>query len=301
MQVNSRGKAVYDGHGSVGPIQRTRIQRKFVAESPSRGSANYHSTLDSSQNIETGGTNGPSEFLLADSKPQSSEVGVPTVPPYSRQGARKILEHLDSNLPNPKEKSAEFRLATSWKKLLFNKNNSLANLGGLDSSGKSDQDDKRNSVQGTVDRGNVLFNFAARGDSIKANDAAKSNTSASDMKAVPNAAAEDVPSFHNKPPTHSSGNKPVLPSITIDKPDQRWALSSYKSSGFTFLVSASPGTLFEPPTPTIMPSTSVTVVPPPEDASSSPYSLALRGLVMHLFFLFLQQATTLYNTMHLPI
>jgi hypothetical protein len=76
MQVDSRGKTVYDGHGSVGPIQRTRIQLKFVAESPSRGSANYHSTLDSPQvenlkafeglfsgekkNIETGGTSGPS-------------------------------------------------------------------------------------------------------------------------------------------------------------------------------------------------------------------------------------------------
>jgi hypothetical protein len=64
----------------------------------------------------------------------------------------------------------------------------LANLGGLDSSGKSDPADKTNSVQGTVDRGNVLFNFAPRGASIQANDAAKSNTSASDMKAVPNAA-----------------------------------------------------------------------------------------------------------------
>ena len=65
----------------------------------------------------------------------------------------------------------------------------MANLGGLDSSGKSDQADKTNSVQGTVDRGNVLFNFAPRGASIQANDAANSNTSASDMKAVPNAAA----------------------------------------------------------------------------------------------------------------
>ncbi|KAJ6912941.1 hypothetical protein NC651_015419 [Populus alba x Populus x berolinensis] len=63
-----------------------------------------------------------------------------------------------------------------------------------------------------------------------------------------------------------------MPSITIDKPDQRWALSSNKSSGFTFLVSASPGILSEPPTPTIMPSTSATVVPPPKDVSSSPYS-----------------------------
>lgn len=60
---------------------------------------------------------------------------------------------------------------------------------GLDSSGKSDLADKTNSVQGTVDRGNVLFNFAPRGASIQANDAAKSNTSASDMKAVQNAAA----------------------------------------------------------------------------------------------------------------
>ncbi|CAK7345476.1 unnamed protein product [Dovyalis caffra] len=285
-QVNSRGKSVYDGQGSVGPIRKNRIRHKVVAETPSRGSADRHSILNSPQvenlnafeglcssvkkSTEKGETSSPSEFLLADSKPQSSE-NVPTVPPYSRQMAQKILEHLDRNLPTPKEKSAELRLATSWKKLhSSSKNNNLTNLGGLYSASKSDLADKTNSVQGTEDRGNVLFKSAPQGVSIQANDAAKSNTSASDMKAVPNAAASELLSFQKKPPTHSTGNKPVLSSISVSKPGHRWALSSDKSSGFTFPISASSGVLSEPPTPTIMPSTSATAVSPPKDASSVP-------------------------------
>nr|ABK94594.1 unknown [Populus trichocarpa] len=184
--------------------------------------------------------------------------------------AQKILEHLERNLPTPKEKSAELRLATSWKKSLSsNNNNSLAN--GPDSLRKPDQADKTNSAQATEDRGNLLFKFAPREVTVQADSAAKDNTSASDMKAVPNAASSEFPSFQKKPPTHSSGNKPVLSSITVGKPDQRWALSSDKTtSGFTFPVSATSGVNSEPPTPTIMPSTSATVPSPPKDASSIP-------------------------------
>lgn len=285
-QVNSRGNSVDDVHGSVGPIRRTRIRHKAVAETPSRGSASYHSTLNSPQvenfnafeglfsgvkkSTEKGGTSSPSKFLVADSEPQSSKVSVPSVPPHSRQMAQKILEHLERNLPTPKEKSAELRLATSWKKSLSsNNNNSLAN--GPDSLRKPDQADKTNSAQATEDRGNLLFKFAPREVTVQADSAAKDNTSASDMKAVPNAASSEFPSFQKKPPTHSSGNKPVLSSITVGKPDQRWAVSSDKTtSGFTFPVSATSGVNSEPPTPTIMPSTSATVPSPPKDASSIP-------------------------------
>lgn len=300
-QVNSRGNSVDDVHGSVGPIRRTRIRHKAVAETPSRGSASYHSTLNSPQvenfnafeglfsgvkkNTEKGGTSSPSKFLVADSEPQSSKVSVPSVPPHSRQMAQKILEHLERNLPTPKEKSAELRLATSWKKSLSsNNNNSLAN--GLDSLRKPDQADKTNSAQATEDRGNLLFKFAPREVTVQADTAAKNNTAASDLKAVPNAASSEFPSFQ-KPPTHSSGNKPALPSITVGKPDQRWALSSDKTtSGFTFPVSASSGVNSEPPTPTIMPSTSATASPP-EDASSIPsYSFGSKKAGPALVFSF---------------
>ncbi|KAJ6372724.1 hypothetical protein OIU76_027111 [Salix suchowensis] len=285
-QVNSRDISVDDVHGSVGPIRRTRIRHKAVTETP-RGSASYHSTLNSPQvenfnafeglfsgvkkSNEKGGTSSPSKFLVADSEPQSSKVNVPSVPPHSRQMAQKILEHLERNVPTPKEKSAELRLASSWKKSLpSNNNNSLAN-DYLDSLRKSDQTDNTISAQATEDRGNLFFKFAPREVTVQTKAAAKNNTSASDMKAVPNAASSELLSFQMKPPTHSSGNKPVLSSITVGKPDQRWTLSSDKTtSGFTFPVSASSGVNSEPPTPTIIPSTSATVPSPPKDASSIP-------------------------------
>ena len=284
--MNSRDNSVDNVHGSVGPIRRTRIRHKAVPETPSRGSASYHSTLNSPQvenfnafeglfsgvkkSTEKGGTASPSKFLVADSEPQSSKVNVPSVPPHSRQMAQKILEHLERNLPTPKEKSAELRLASSWKKSLSsNNNNSLAN--DLDSLRKSDQTDKTISAQATEDRGNLLFKFAPQEVTVQTKAAAKNNTSASDMKAAPNAASSELLSFQMKPPSHSSGNKPVLSSITVGKPDQRWTLSSDKTtSGFTFPVSASSGVNSEPPTPTIIPSTSATVPSPMKDESSIP-------------------------------
>lgn len=60
-----------------------------------------------------------------------------------------------------------------------------------------------------------------------------------------------------KPPSHSLGNnKPVLPSISIAKPFQKWAVPSGSNAGFTFPVSSSDGaTASEPTTPSIMPFT----------------------------------------------
>lgn len=52
------------------------------------------------------------------------------------------------------------------------------------------------------------------------------------------------------------GLKQNFPSITINKPESKWAFSSDSCSGFTFPVSgSSTGMLSEPPTPSIVPST----------------------------------------------
>lgn len=59
-------------------------------------------------------------------------------------------------------------------------------------------------------------------------------------------------------PSPSLGGKPIFPSITINKPESKWAFSSDSGSAFTFPVSgASSGMLSEPPTPSIFPSTSL--------------------------------------------
>lgn len=69
-----------------------------------------------------------------------------------------------------------------------------------------------------------------------------------------NAVGSEIPNQQKKPPSQSSATKRVFPSIAIDKPDSKWALSSGNSSGFTFPVSTSSSVFSEPPTPSLMPS-----------------------------------------------
>ncbi|KAK4368923.1 hypothetical protein RND71_012715 [Anisodus tanguticus] len=71
-------------------------------------------------------------------------------------------------------------------------------------------------------------------------------------------------------PGQASGAKPNLTSISINKPNPRNATFSDNGFGFTFPVHASSGALSEPPTPSIMPSSSGSVVSQPVDASTSP-------------------------------
>ncbi|KAL9443355.1 hypothetical protein AB3S75_016670 [Citrus x aurantiifolia] len=166
-QLKSSRNALDNGRGSAGPIRRTR--HKAAVESPARGSVKFHSSVDGlspvghshfsefpavKKNLELGGTSGSSIFQLADRKPLSSEVGVPPVHPHSSQMARTILEHLERNLPTPKDKSAELGLATSRKKIQSSVSTSVAseqniflNFRGCDSSKKGDEGDNKNSAQ----------------------------------------------------------------------------------------------------------------------------------------------------------
>ncbi|KFK26264.1 hypothetical protein AALP_AA8G224400 [Arabis alpina] len=77
-------------------------------------------------------------------------------------------------------------------------------------------------------------------------------------------AAKPVPfSFGGEPanlpklPSHSLGNnKPTLPSLSVAKPFQKWAVPSGSNASFTFPVSSSDGaSASEPTTPSIMPFT----------------------------------------------
>ncbi|CAN1215994.1 hypothetical protein LINPERPRIM_LOCUS463 [Linum perenne] len=163
-----------------------------------------------------------------------SEVTVTTVPSHSSQIARKILEHLDRNPATPKEKSAELKLATSWKNPEYSNHNSLPQFGILDSSGKSNQVHQKKSVHWGEDRGKSLLT-----------DPPESGNKATDLNKV-NLLR------NKKPPTHSTGTKPVLPSISIAKRNQKWAAASVSSgTGFTFQIPASSGMFSEPPTPSM--------------------------------------------------
>lgn len=129
MQAKSRSSTGDGDYGSVGPIRRVRNKFsigtpwKFDNFPPLAGPSQREKTnlpLASlptyRKNIDDTGTSNTLEPRWADDRPQSLDIGVPTIPRHSSQMARKILEHLDRKIPTPKEKYAELKLATSWKK-----------------------------------------------------------------------------------------------------------------------------------------------------------------------------------------
>ncbi|KAH6761590.1 hypothetical protein C2S52_019023 [Perilla frutescens var. hirtella] len=82
------------------------------------------------------------------------------------------------------------------------------------------------------------------------------------------------------------GTKPSLPSISINRPELR-AASSDNGPGFTFPVSASAGVLSEPPTPSITPSSSASIMSQPTGTPSIPsYSFGTKKSTPSVVFSF---------------
>lgn len=345
-QLKSSRNALDNGRGSAGPIRRTR--HKAAVESPARGSVKFHSSVDGlspvgnshfsegffptvKKNLELGGASGSSIFQLADRKPPSSEVGIPPVHPHTSQMARTILEHLERNLPTPKEKSAELELATSWKKIqssnvttsMASEQNIFLNFGGRDFSKKGNEGDKKNSAQMNEARVNS-YKVPSPENTKVSKDRINETSSASERRAdgipaiqhggcagsshdfrknqdfdiksknennsntVPNAANSEVLNLQRKPPSYSVvGTKPVLPSISVGKPDPRWTFSSDSSTGFSFPVSSSTAVFSEPPTPSILPSFLASDVHQPKEGPAVPkYSFGLNTSTSRLVFAF---------------
>lgn len=267
-------------YGSVGPIRR--IRHKPLAKSSSRGSAYFRSSLDCPSQVENsnvsegflpavknnmalGGTSGTSNSKSLNSKPQSSGVGVPMVHPHTNQMARKILEHLDRSQPSPKDKSAELERAATWKKpessnatnVMSNEHNSLPN-----SYKNRDQIELKNYALRIEERRSSRFKVPPQ-----------ESTSEASTDAL------------NKGGLASSVTKPVLPSISISKPESRWPFASDTSSGFSFPVSSSG---VEPPTPTIVPSFSAGggVQQQPKEGPPAPYNFGSKRSTPALVFSF---------------
>lgn len=99
-------------------------------------------------------------------------------------------------------------------------------------------------------------------------------------------AGSEVPNLQKKPQPQVSGIKPILTSISINKPDPS-TISSNNSSGFTFPVSASFGVHSEPPTPSIMPLFSASSVHQPKEGHAIPsYSFGSKSSNPALVFSF---------------
>nr|KJB64743.1 hypothetical protein B456_010G063000 [Gossypium raimondii] len=270
------------------------------------------------KNLEQGGAISSSDIQSVDGN-RSSEMGIPPVHPHSSQMARTILEHLERTLVTPKKKSEELKIATSWKKsqssdvnaAVSAEHNDLPNLG-LDSSKSRDKLNNRSSApwndnpisvaspESTIEAKNVTKTSASnlKVDStvtMLGNNAGSlldcGKTQDSQMKTAhkfTGAAVSEAPCEGLlKASSNSSGNKPVLASISVTKPEQRWMFTSDNSTGFTFPVSASSGVSSEPPTPTIMPFLSGSSQHQPKEELTEPsYSFGLNRSSPALVFSF---------------
>ncbi|XP_038700017.1 nuclear pore complex protein NUP1 isoform X2 [Tripterygium wilfordii] len=204
-----------------------------------------------------------------------------------------------------------------------NKRNGSMHLGGFDFSGNKQQVFKQNS-HWSENKGDSLFKVPPPRETYdKVMGAVKLKSSASDIKdgneitnlgddAEPTqefwksqdsqvkSAAEDVSriasngassevlnAWNSISQPSTAGSKPVLPSICVTKPEQRWMFSSDNSSGFTFPVSSSHGTISEPPTPSVMPSSTASgQLQPKEGSSVAAYSFGTKKSDPALVFSF---------------
>lgn len=97
--------------------------------------------------------------------------------------AKKILDHIDRNIPTPKEKSAELKLATKWKNpestILSNDDNGILKLKDV-SSYKYDGLNGKKSILTNEGQGNFHFGIPPR-ESADKSIVSKEGTLASDM------------------------------------------------------------------------------------------------------------------------
>ncbi|GER47387.1 nucleoporin-related [Striga asiatica] len=127
-QANS-SRETFDRYGSVGPIRH--IKNRFSSEVRPRGSI-FNPPKDNPTQVvkpafggfirNTEKTQGIGETSVASKYCSGNNTSVSSDRDISNQNSaysdsvRKILEHLDRNKPTPKEKEAELRLATAWRK-----------------------------------------------------------------------------------------------------------------------------------------------------------------------------------------
>ncbi|XP_073155684.1 uncharacterized protein [Henckelia pumila] len=129
-QVRSTVDSV-DVYGPVGPIRR--IRNKFASDVRPRESMILSSPKDvpseklnsnffsgflppTKKNLEPGETSGISKSLTDANASGFSNKDVQNANSFRSPAIKKILEHLDRNKPTLKEKEAEIKLVTDWRK-----------------------------------------------------------------------------------------------------------------------------------------------------------------------------------------
>ncbi|XP_061344440.1 nuclear pore complex protein NUP1 [Gastrolobium bilobum] len=194
QQDKSKVGASESGYGSVGPIRQ--IRHKVGVQSSRRppysaltGTSHResHGVIEGFTPTVTRSTNHDDPNCTRE--PQDFELGAPTVHMHSSLMAKKILEHIDRNVPTPKAKSTELKLATKWKypessvnfsTVLSNEDNALLKIkdGGPYI---YDGNDGKKSMLTNEGKGNIHVDIQPRECTDKSINVRKEGTLASDM------------------------------------------------------------------------------------------------------------------------
>ncbi|KAF5802866.1 hypothetical protein HanRHA438_Chr06g0273891 [Helianthus annuus] len=288
-QIKTSSDVMDGGYGSVGPIRRVR--NKFASEPQSEGPtrrspAQLVSSSSASRSFmpvfqKNPVTSGTSHLNTPDKHEQTfkAEAGP------SNETVRKILEHLDRHKPTPKEKAAELKLATEWKRSPSRD----TTLKGPES-GISFRDQMKTSNAET--KTSTTANDAAAGPSF----GLKNTDVANEKSRVPDSKEKEKSqpwSFDNKTNgqdlTKKRPSQPNLKPISFKRPDPQQVVSSDNGRGFTFSFPATASSASEPqpPTPSILPFFSPPAAPQSKDLPVTPaYSFGLNKSSERVVFSF---------------
>ncbi|KAJ9548676.1 hypothetical protein OSB04_021219 [Centaurea solstitialis] len=291
-QMKPSGDVMDGGYGSVGPIRRVRNKfasvpglegpsSPFSAQVPSSSGASRSFLPLFQKNPETSGTSGNSNVNTVDRHEQTFK-GEATPAGPSNETVRKILEQLDRHKPTPKEKAAELKLATEWKRspsqdtatLMPKGSTILATLTGPDLQRSGVSSDDGSSFKGT----NGGMSFKGIPDPTKTSNAAtKISSTVDDAGTRPSfgfkniGGADELSTVTTKEKekiqpwsvdnqingvdtARKRPSQPILQPISFKRPDPQQVVSADNGRGFTFPFSATATSAAEPPTPSIMPS-----------------------------------------------
>ncbi|KAL8237000.1 hypothetical protein R6Q59_018081 [Mikania micrantha] len=270
---------VDDDYESVGPIRRMR--NKFVSKPRSEGPRSFSSAqIASFSNASTSFvpvfqiTASASNFHSADKYEQTSKNYANSAGP-SNERAKKILDRLDRHMPIPKEKAAELKLPTEWKRLPTQDKTSitpvLAPVTGSNLQKSGTLSENKSFLKGTDG-----VNF--EDDKKTSNAATKIYTSVNDTGAGPSigfkntgVANETYAVINSKEKeksqpwlidnqinsqdlTRKRPSQPILKPISFKRPDPQQVISSDNGGGFTFSFSGNASSASEPLSPSIRPS-----------------------------------------------
>ncbi|KAM0041110.1 hypothetical protein Hdeb2414_s0011g00362461 [Helianthus debilis subsp. tardiflorus] len=245
------------GYGSVGPIRR--IRNKFASEPHSEGPRTFSSAqIASSSNASRSFvpvfqkkslTAATPNLHTVDKHEQAFKNDANFAGP-SNETVRKILDQLDRHKPTPKEKAAELKLATEWKRSPSQHSNSI-----MPNFKTSNEALKTLTPVNDAGAG-TSFGFKNMGVTNEKSTATNFNEK---EKSQPWSFGNQI---NGQDLSRKRPSQPILKPISFKRPDPQHVVSSDNGPGFTFPFTANASSTSEPLTPSIMPSFPPTAAAP---------------------------------------